>query len=360
MNLTDKYITYISSIRRYSDKTARNYRAVLDDFLMFAFADRADKNFICDEDIVSALTPGIIRGYEVYLMNKRKLIPRTVNLHLSVLSGFCRWMTKENLLQSNPVGAVARPKVSKKLPTIFREAELKAYFRLTAIFASEELHPEPDSFIEKYKATRPYGYRPEADRLLLEMYTLAEDPEKFALFLYKKRLRRVIIATLYGTGIRRAELVSLNTCDADFRRHVVKVKGKGDKTREIPLTSSLSEEILLYLQAVEMICGKTACGNALFVTDKGRRVYPEFIDRAVRTELEETGGFTGKKSPHVLRHTLATELLDEGADLNSIKELLGHSSLAATQVYTHNTIEKLKKVYQTAHPRAKNGGKNGD
>ena len=360
MNLTDKYITYISSIRRYSDKTARNYRAVLDDFLLFAFADIPDKSSICDEDIVSTLTPGVIRGYEVYLMDKRKLIPRTVNLHLSVLSGFCRWMTRENLLQSNPVGAVARPKVSKKLPTIFRETELEEYFRRTAIFASGEFRPDPDSFIEKYKATRPYGYRPETDRLLLEMYSLAADPEKFAIFLYMKRLRRVIIATLYGTGMRRAELVSLNTGDADFRRHVVKVKGKGDKTREIPLTSSLSEEILLYLQAVEMICGKTACGNALFVTDKGRRVYPEFIDRAVRTELEETGGFTGKKSPHVLRHTLATELLDEGADLNSIKELLGHSSLAATQVYTHNTIEKLKKVYQTAHPRAKNGGKNGD
>lgn len=109
-----------------------------------------------------------------------------------------------------------------------------------------------------------------------------------------------------------------------------------------------------------MICGKNDREQALFVTSRGRRIYPEFVDRAVKSEFGESAGFTGKKSPHVLRHTLATELLDNGTDLYSIKELLGHSSLAATQVYTHNSIEKLKKVYQTAHPRAKNGGKNGD
>ena len=109
-----------------------------------------------------------------------------------------------------------------------------------------------------------------------------------------------------------------------------------------------------------MICGGMDREPALFVTAKGRRVYPEYVDRAVKAEFGESGGFTEKKSPHVLRHTIATELLDEGTDLYSIKELLGHSSLAATQVYTHNSIEKLKKVYQTAHPRAKNGGKNGD
>lgn len=360
MNLADKYISYISSIRRYSDKTVRNYSAVLDGFLRFAFDDVPEKDGLGDSDIISALTPGIIRGYEVYLMDRRKLIPRTVNLHLSVLSGFCRWMIREGLLQSNPVRTVARPKVSKRLPTVFRESDLGHYFRQTDIFASPEILPDPDSFIEKYKSSRPRGYRPEADRLLSEMYLLSAEPDKFAVWLYEKRLRRAITATLYGTGMRRAELVSLNKADVDFRRRIVKVKGKGDKMREIPLTGSLSEEILLYLQAVEMICGSKACGEALFVTAKGQRLYPEFVDRAVKAELTEAGGFSGKKSPHVLRHTLATELLDDGTDLYSIKELLGHSSLAATQVYTHNTIEKLKKVYQTAHPRAKNGGKNGD
>ena len=98
----------------------------------------------------------------------------------------------------------------------------------------------------------------------------------------------------------------------------------------------------------------------LLVTPKGAKLYPVYIDRAIKSELGQVGSITGRKSPHVLRHTLATELLNEGTDLNAIKELLGHSSLAATQVYTHNSVEKLKKVYNNAHPRAKSGGKNGD
>ena len=122
--------------------------------------------------------------------------------------------------------------------------------------------------------------------------------------------------------------------------------------REIPLTSSLCEEILLYL---EVLC---RCGfdidrkdSPLLLTPTGRRLYPQFVDKAVKMELGTVPGISGRKSPHVLRHTIATELLDEGTDINSIKELLGHSSLAATQVYTHNSIEKLKKVYNQAHPR---------
>ena len=109
------------------------------------------------------------------------------------------------------------------------------------------------------------------------------------------------------------------------------------------------------------MAGSIQSGDSpLFVTAKGIAVYPRLVDRIVRQELGEAEGFSGRKSPHVLRHTVATELLDDGADLNSIKEFLGHSSLAATQVYTHNSIEKLKNVYESAHPRAKNGGKNGD
>lgn len=106
--------------------------------------------------------------------------------------------------------------------------------------------------------------------------------------------------------------------------------------------------------------GETSEDAPLLVTEKGKPLYPVWVDRCVKHELGKVPGITGRRSPHVLRHTLATELLDEGADLNSIKELLGHSSLAATQVYTHNSVEKLRKVYNNAHPRAKSGGKNGD
>ena len=179
--------------------------------------------------------------------------------------------------------------------------------------------------------------------------------------LYEQRLKRMIVSTLYLTGIRRAELIGLRIRDIDLSRHTMKVRGKGDKMREIPLTLSLSKEISLYLKAAESVVGrKRNLEEPFLVTLKGAGLYPVFVDRTVKSELGQVEGITGRKSPHVLRHTLATELLDDGSDIYSIKELLGHSSLAATQVYTHNTIEKLKNVYSNAHPRAKRGGKNGD
>ena len=134
---------------------------------------------------------------------------------------------------------------------------------------------------------------------------------------------------------------------------MVLIRGKGDKMREIPVIPSLCEEILLYLNAVEtMAGGKRGAMDAMFVTWSGRRIYPVLVDRIVKGELSQIAGITGRRSPHVLRHTLATELLDGGTDLNSIKEMLGHASLATTQVYTHNSIAKLKQVYGAAHPRA--------
>lgn len=379
MDLIDKYIRYVGQIRRYSGKTVRTYTDVLNEFVTYAFRDEKEaagkttRNRITtekaqsasgtektDSEILEILNPGMIRSYEVHLMNGRKLIPRTVNLHLSVLSGFCRFLMKEGLLNSNPVRTVARPKVPKRLPTVYREPAMEKYLNDTDIFASCDISTPPEQFMEQYRSSRRRGYRPESDSLWLKMSGLSGDSAKFSRWLYEKKLGRVMLSTLYSTGMRRSELVSLRAGDIDLERKNVKVRGKGDKMREIPLTSSLCEEISLYLQAVEMICGEKDPQRPLFVTFRGRGVYPEYVDRAIRAELEGAEGFTGKKSPHVLRHTLATELLDRGADLFSIKELLGHSSLAATQVYTHNSIEKLQKVYQTAHPRAKNGGKNGD
>ena len=178
---------------------------------------------------------------------------------------------------------------------------------------------------------------------------------------YEKRLARAIISTLYSLGLRRSELIGMTIADVDFGRKVVKVRGKGNKMREIPLTTSLSEEILLYLKAVEVMCGgQRSLKEPLFVTYSGSRLYPVYVDRLVKSELGGVNGLTGKKSPHVLRHSLATELMNEEADLNSVKELLGHSSLAATQVYTHSSVARLKDIYKRAHPRAKNGGKYGD
>ncbi|MCQ2147951.1 MAG: tyrosine-type recombinase/integrase [Bacteroidales bacterium] len=144
----------------------------------------------------------------------------------------------------------------------------------------------------------------------------------------------------------------------DPRRKMLSVRGKGDKMRDIPLIDDLLSEIKAYLKAVEIIWGETPDGDdPLFVTPNRGPLYPVYIDKAIKEALSSVPGITGKKSPHVLRHTLATGLLNNGTDLNSIKELLGHSSLAATQVYTHNSIEKMKSVYAKAHPRAKDNTK---
>ncbi len=313
--LIDRYLDYISVVRRYSERTCGIYAASLDEFCRFA--GPAD-----DDELIASLIPNMIRGYEVALLD-RKLNERTVNLHISVISGFCRFLIGEGLLKTNPVRLVKRPKTSRRLPEFFRQEDMDRYFAATQAYASDI----PDLTVKSYE----------------------------------KRLCRAVISTLYNTGIRRSELVGLRRKDMDFSRHVMRVHGKGDKTREIPLLPSFCQEISLYLQAVDTMAGSIQSGDSpLFVTAKGIAVYPRLVDRIVRQELGEAEGFSGRKSPHVLRHTVATELLDDGADLNSIKEFLGHSSLAATQVYTHNSIEKLKNVYESAHPRAKNGGKNGD
>ena len=321
MSAIEEYISYITSVRRYSPRTQELYREILDGF----------RSFCGESDILESLDPRIIRSYEVYLMDSRKEDPRTVNLHLSVLSGFCRFLMKDGRLKSNPARMVSRPKVEKRLPVFYREESMEDYFTRTECYASREN---------------------------LELLT---GRDKVSKDLYSKRLARLIISMLYSTGIRRSELIGLTIGNVDFSRRTMKVRGKGDKTREIPLVPSLCDEISLYLQSVETMEGRARTAtDPLLVTVNGGSLYPVFVDRVVKGELGQVGSITGRKSPHVLRHSLATELLDEGADLNSIKELLGHSSLAATQVYTHNSVEKLKKVYVNAHPRAKSGGKNGD
>lgn len=327
--IVEKYINYITSVRRYSQRTCDIYTEVLEGFAAYCAGDGWT-----DTALLGALTPSAIRNYEVHLMEEDKESPRTVNLHLSVLSGFCRYLIHEGLMSSNPVRLVTRPKMEKRLPTVYREDSINEYFASTEHSASK-------------------------DELELQMSCSAGD--KVAAQMYERRLRRLIVSLLHGTGIRRSELISLNVSSIDFSREVMSVRGKGDKMREIPIIPSLCEEISLYLQSAESISGIAAGPDTpLLRTARGTRLYPVYVDRAVKQELGDVSGITGRKSPHVLRHTIATELLDEGTDLNSIKELLGHSSLAATQVYTHTSIEKLKKVYNQAHPRAEKGKHYGD
>ena len=321
--LIDRYIQYVESVRRYSPRTRDIYRDTLEEFAVYSFDNPEDAGAL-----PGALTSTAIRNYEVYLMEDRKVDARTVNLHLSVLSGFCRYLMTQGLLKSNPVRLVTRPKTDKRLPVFYRDESMERYFADTEYAVSEDS-------LELLRSLRP------------EDRKLAEE-------LYGRCLRRMVVSFLHATGIRRAELASLDVRNVDNSRNVLMVRGKGDKMREVPLVPAIVRELGLYLQAAEAFFGGApAAGDPLLRTPSGRRLYPVFIDRAVKEELGSVPDITGRKSPHVLRHTLATELLNDGSDLNSIKELLGHSSLAATQVYTHNSIEKLKAVYGKAHPRAK-------
>ena len=317
MEIIDSYLSYVRNVRRFSERTVSIYEGVLNDYLAFI----SSKEKVGSEtDFVSSMNLSEIREYEVHMLDgKKPKSAKTVNLHLSALSGFCRYLMQQGLLKSNPVKLITKPKVEKRIPQFIRKDAMKEYF--------------------EYEPEKPKTRQKE----------------------YNNLLEKVVIATLYSLGIRRAELIGMLIGDVDFGRNVVKVRGKGDKMREIPLVPSLSEEILLYLKAVEVMCGrKRSLTEPLFVTFKGGPLYPTCVDRIVKSGLGHVDSIKGRRSPHVLRHSLATELMNGDTSLNSIKELLGHSSLAATQVYTHSSIARLKDSYKRAHPRAKNGGKNGD
>ncbi len=294
----DDFINYIRTIRRYSQRTAEIYRDALE--MYFETADTVSSELV-REHIASLLLKG--------------LTPRTVNLHLSALSSFCEYMIRSGEMETNPVRSVKRPKESHRLPEFFTESSMERYFD-----------------------------------------TISKERAELSFHRYRNR---ILLLVLYSTGMRRSEAVNLRIRDWDAGRMVFTVTGKGDKVREIPVPCGVSQEILLYLNRIK-VQFPSRDDDRFFVNDRGGCITAQDVNDTVHEELDGVEGFSGKKSPHVLRHSLATHLLNDGADLNSIKEILGHSSLAATQVYTHNSFEILKKSYLTAHPRAKDGGKNGN
>ena len=313
--LADTYIQYLRVQKRYSVRTQELYADVLQRYYLYIYGaeDVSTLDEFVAKEVVNGdfslpelLAPGNIRGYLAKCMEEG-LQARTVNLHLSALSGYCRWLLLRGELENNPARIVARPKEKSRLPHF-------------------------------------YGAEP------LNEYCAAEMPQEYAAM-----RDRLIVILIYATGMRRQEVADLTLDMVDLGRKVFKITGKGDKDREIPIIPALYEKILVYLQKRTEQFG-VDINNSFFLTDKGAHLYLNFVNKAVRKELAGLKGFEGKVSPHVLRHSFATHLLNGGAELNSIKEVLGHSSLAATQVYTHNSFEQLKKIYVTAHPRAKKGG----
>jgi integrase/recombinase XerC len=289
----DRFLAYIEHEKRYSFNTVIAYRTDLDQFFAYLNAQYG---------LSDPLEVGhqMVRSWLVHLIDSGDSA-RTVNRKLTALKSFFRFLLREGVLTENPMRKVVPPKPAKRLPEFVEESGIQGLF---------EMEDEPDDF-EKVR-----------DRLILDIF--------------------------YCTGMRLSELLNLREADVDFHAQVFKVLGKRNKERLIPFTPKLAGQIREYLILKENEFGSN---DAMFLTASGKKAYPKMIYNIVKKQL---GAITtlDKKSPHVLRHTFATHLLNHGAELNSVKELLGHANLSATQVYTHNTIDKLKKIYKQAHPRA--------
>lgn len=294
MHHQESFLNYLKYEKRYSDHTVTAYKKDLDQFFSFG-------NELVEDFCVEYVDSSIVRRWVVSLMDNN-ISPRTINRKISTLKSFFRFIMREGVIESSPMDLVISPKTGKKLPAFVQENEIN--YLLDGKFFSDDFEGVRD---------------------------------------------KTIISFFYGTGIRLSELKELKLQDLDIIEGVVKVTGKRNKERLVPFPRELKQIIEEYLKIRDDMFGET--GPFMFLTGKGVKVYDKLLYRVVKKHLAKVTTMD-KKSPHVLRHSYATHLLNNGADLNAIKELLGHSNLAATQVYTHNTFEKLKKVYKQAHPRA--------
>ena len=292
----EQFLTYLQHEKRYSKHTVQSYGTDL-----LQFKDFASLKFEADLKDVSHQ---MAREFIVYLLDDLKASESSVGRKLSTLRSYYKYCMREGLQSANPIAQVKAPKVPKRLPVFVDDHKL------------DELLDSDVFFDDSFSSVR--------DKMVIEL--------------------------LFGAGIRLAELLTLKDIDLDFYEETIKVLGKRSKERIIPVTKGLVTQLKAYLELklAQNFNNKT---GVLFVTDKGADAYPKMIYRIVQKYLSFIST-QDKKSPHVLRHSYATSLLNRGADLNAIKELLGHASLAATQVYTHNSVERLKSIYKQAHPKA--------
>jgi integrase/recombinase XerC len=249
-----------------------------------------------------AVVDVMIRSWLAELMDQG-LVPKTINRKISSLKSFYKFLMRQEYIHLNPTLKIQGPKQNKRLPSFIEERKMDML-----------LETETDDDFE--------GVR---NQLILELF--------------------------YATGIRRAELIGLLISNVNLASQQIKVLGKRNKERIIPVSANLIQQFEVYFKWRDTIVDNGKDAGWVFLTKKGEKMYPKLVYRIVNTYLS-TVSTQSKKSPHVLRHTFATHMLNNGADLNAVKELLGHASLSATQIYTHNTIEKLKKIYQQAHPKA--------
>ena len=291
--LLNEFLKYLKLEKRYSSHTVKAYQIDLTQF-----QDYLEETY---ESVLQKAKHPMVRSWLAQMLDFG-FSPRSVNRKITTLKSFYKFLLKEEEIKEDPTIKIVSPKMSKKIPSFVEEAQMR------------KLLDELD-FVDGYAGVR--------DKLIIELF--------------------------YSTGIRQAELINLKIKDIDISGRTIKVLGKRNKERLIPLTNVLCQKIDAYLKLRAELPIKDY--SYLLLTTKGKRLYPSLVYRQVNHYLSQVTSLD-KKSPHVLRHTFATHMLNNGADLNAIKELLGHANLSATQVYTHNTIDKLKKVYNQAHPRA--------
>jgi integrase/recombinase XerC len=293
-DMTNSFFKYLQYEKRYSSHTLVSYKNDLDQLQRFLAARYP-------ETLVEEVNHAILRDWIVTL-SEEGLGENSINRKLVTLRSFFKFLLKIGVIEKSPVAKITNLKSKRGLPQFVREEEMHHIF-------------EHDLFEDTFEGLR--------DRLVMEI--------------------------LYGTGIRLSELVDLRAVNFDIIGSSIKVLGKRNKERVIPIPATMISIINKYI----ILKNQQFSGNAnehLIVTNRGEKCYPMMINRIVKKYL--AGVSIDKKSTHILRHTYATHLLERGADLNAVKDLLGHQSLAATQVYTHNSLGKLKKVFDQAHPKA--------
>lgn len=289
------FLNFLNFEKRYSSNTILSYKIDLEQFFEFILKNNSELEF---KDI----TYMSIRAWIVDLSTIDNL-PRTINRKIACLKSFFKYLMREKKVEINPASRIKALKIPKKLPVFIEENHLENLL---------ETHKFSDDFI---------GVR---DKLILELF--------------------------YATGIRLSELIDLKTENINLFQLTITVIGKGNKQRTIPLHKNVIELIKKY----NLIKNNTFTNSnekSFLVTENGEQLYPVLVQRLVKKYLNLVSN-ADKKSPHILRHSFATHILNHGAELNAIKDILGHTSLAATQIYTHNSMEKLKKIFEQAHPKA--------
>lgn len=298
------FLSYLRIERNSSIHTKDAYERDIRQFLAFLAhsLDKEEKE-LTDQDLEA--TPSITLRMWLHSLLEEGLKKTTIARKASSLKSYFAYLQKREHIDRNPTEALLLPKKEKRLPVVISDEEMTQCL--------DALNDMPDDLFE---ATQ----------------------------------ERAILECLYSTGIRLSELVGLNVADYNVQQRQIKVLGKGNKERVLPIGSKAEHALAKMMQKREELNGSLSNKDPLFITVKGNRIYPRYVQRLVKEYLDRVSEAT-KKSPHVIRHSFATRMLDRGADIRIIKEFLGHASLSATQIYTHTSVEHLKSIHAKAHPR---------